>query len=199
MVTEMILLREWQASQVEFWRKTIFEGYDVSSFGRIRSYWRKANRGGQGKGFYAERTIDSRLMKPRLNKDGYWVISLKRYGAKRIYTSTHRLVALAFLPNPRRVPFVNHKTGIKSDARLDNLEWTRKKENRNHADRIGLRDGVMPKGSKSWNAKFTESDIREMRQRYANGESQGAIARDYGSTQGSMGYILRRDTWKHVE
>lgn len=52
----------------------------------------------------------------------------------------HRLVALAYLGNPTGNKIeVNHKDGVKSNNKLDNLEWVTRSENRKHAYRIGLR------------------------------------------------------------
>ncbi len=69
--------------------------------------------------------------------NGYLKYELKLNGKKKVFL-IHRLVALHFILNPEKKPFVNHKNGIKNDNRVENLEWCTSKENNNHAIRSGL-------------------------------------------------------------
>lgn len=96
--------------QQEIWRDIPdYEGrYQVSNLGRIKSFNYRNPKGKIVKGFIA--------------KDGYERIALWNHCKSRKY-QIHRLVALAFLPNPYNYPIINHKNEIRNDNRVENLEW----------------------------------------------------------------------------
>lgn len=66
------------------------------------------------------------------DKDGYKLISARDKDGKSTTVRVHRLVAIAFVPNPCEKPVVNHLNGIKDDNRSDNLQWSTISENTTH-------------------------------------------------------------------
>lgn len=122
----------------EVWEKVVgYEGaYEVSSFGQVKSLHRVFERPYQES--IRSKTIYEKILKPYVGKTGYCYVNL-RAKDKASLSTIQRLVALAFMPNLENKPCVNHINGIKTDNRLENLEWVTHSENLTHAYQIGLR------------------------------------------------------------
>lgn len=106
-------------NDVEIW-KDVAENTDylVSDYGRVKHKKR------------------DNVLVPIPDKDGYLRVHL---GNDRVYRPIHRLVALAFIPNPENKAHVNHKDGDKTNNAVWNLEWMTPGENNAHALDTGLR------------------------------------------------------------
>lgn len=130
-------------------------------------------------------------------KNGYLAVNLFRNG-KYSHKYVHRLVAEAFLPNPRDLPVINHKNGDKHDNRVDNLEWCTQQANIDHSWRHGLQHGV---GEGHGMHKLTEDDVRAIRREYVKGSTNHgtrALGEKYGVAQCTVSAIINRRIWKEV-
>lgn len=85
-------------------------------------------------------TKTGRILRPAVDARGYERICLFKMDRDRRY-KVHRLVAMAFIPNPDSFPQVNHKDGNKRNNHVSNLEWITNEENMHHAKEHGLRVG----------------------------------------------------------
>jgi hypothetical protein len=131
----------------EIWRPIAgFEGlYEVSNCGRIKSLARL--KSGKIRGAHR---LEEKIKSQNNNNMGYPCVTLTKDGKKSPYL-VHRLVAKAFISNDENLPVVNHKNGLPSDSRAENLEWCTQKQNINHAiDVLGKRVGEHGNHSKGF-------------------------------------------------
>ncbi len=117
---------------MEIWKDIEgFEGrYQVSNLGRVKSL-----------NYHHEHRIA--ILKNRLNRSGYYEVVLCKNNTMKSF-KVHRLVAIAFIPNPHNLPCVNHKdenklnnfVWVNDDGTIDleksNLEWCTHKYNTNY-------------------------------------------------------------------
>jgi len=121
----------------EIWKEIVgYEGhYEVSNLGNVKSLK-------YGK---------IRILSKRFNGDGYLCVMLY-LNNKTKHFKVHRLVGVAFVPNPEDKPQINHKDGIRSNNVSSNLEWMTNSENAKHGydnnGRIHPRSGKKLKKTK---------------------------------------------------
>lgn len=95
--------------------------YQVSNVGRVKSVQRlDANN----------HIVKEKILKQFNRGTGYKFVVLYKDGPHNL--NVHRLVALAFIPNPAGLPQINHKNENKTDNRFENLEWCTPKYNANY-------------------------------------------------------------------
>jgi len=145
-------------------------------------------------------------MKPSKNNKGY-LGTIIIINSKLTNVRIHRLVAKAFIPNPSNKPQVNHKDFNTSNNNVDNLEWVTEKENAIHslnAGRLkGFKKGCIQKnpnkGSKVWNAKLNESQVKEIRNKFKPYVyTRKMLAKEYCVAEGTIKDVILR-SWKHVK
>lgn len=116
----------------EKWRDVAgYEGlYEVSNFGRVRSVDRYVSRGCKGIVL-----LKGKLLKQRANIDGHLTVTLYdgNHSSKKHFV--HRLVAIAFVPNPENLPIINHKDENPKNNIWTNIEWCDTKYNCNYGTR----------------------------------------------------------------
>jgi len=160
---------------MEHWKSIKgFEKYEVSNHGRIKNVKRGTIR------------------KARLNWNGYFDLRLYSEKSERSFL-VHRLVAIAFIPNPHLKNQVNHIDSNKQNNNVENLEWVTEQENTAHA----VKNNLYPLGEDNANAKLKERDIISIR------ESVGLfsvrqLAEWHNVSVTTIERIRRRITWKHI-
>lgn len=95
-----------------------YENYEISNLGNVRSYAIKNSN---------KRSEKYHYLKPSKTKKGYLQVSIG--GKNGINMRVHQLVAREFIPNPNNLLQINHINEIKTDNRVENLEWCDNKYN----------------------------------------------------------------------
>lgn len=119
-------------------------------------------------------------LKTGWSKDGYECIKLNKKDYK-----IHRLVALAFIPNPNNLPQVNHIDGNKSNNCVENLEWCNNSYNQQHAWNTGLQQKRHPT-----NCKLSQKEADNVRLQYSIGMSTNELARIYNVSKTTIKDII---------
>lgn len=168
-----------------------YEGiYFVSNLGNVKSVDHYINNKHNSKSLKK-----GRVLKKFKSFKGYLQTSLSKE-AKRFNTGIHRVVAIAFIPNPENKPQVNHINGIKTDNKVENLEWCTNKENQIHAVKTGLCNPNH--GDKHHNSKLTNEDVKNARLLFKTGISNIELSKKYNISAVAMSNILKNKTYINI-
>jgi hypothetical protein len=166
---------------METWKaiKGFEKQYEVSNIGNVRSIDRVVKHYREG----FTRKYKGTAKSLRFDKDGYLKCNLKNDG-KTFNFRVHRLVGEAFIPNIDNKPVINHKNGIKTDNRVENLEWCTISENTIHATRTRL-----------IKTKLTDKEALEI---FNSNLSQRALAKVYNIDSSIVWRIKNKKAYKHL-
>lgn len=154
-----------------------YEGhYQAHPSGQIRSVDKMVNaRNGK-------RKKAGKVLNPGITWKGYERVSLSM-NCKAKNHSVHKLILKTFTENPLNKPEVNHINGIKTDNRLENLEWCTPSENAIHSYGIGLHT----------RQKLTVDKVDDIRKSQL---STKELSNQYGVTKRTIQQVKKRVTWK---
>ncbi len=172
-------------SHQETWRSLPgAEGYyEVSDLGQVRSVPHMTSRGMRG----------GCVLKQFPDTDGYLRVNISVAGQVRLRL-VHQLVLETFV-GPANGRQGRHGRGGKLDNSIANLSYGTPQDNSDDK----YRDGTMACGERQGHARFTAADIRDMRQRRAEGEVLKAIALRYATAPTVVSRIVRRESWAHLD
>lgn len=129
----------------------------------------------------------NKSLKLQKNSKGYYRVQI---GQKRYFV--HKLVAQKYIPNPLNKEQVNHKNGIKTDNRVENLEWVSNYENRKHA----LENGLQPYGEKCSYSKLKKSDVIYIRNnRHITNK---VLAKIFNVSLSAISSVKNYRSWKNI-
>lgn len=171
-----------------------YEGcYQVSNLGNIRSLDRWIYHSNDYE-FFKKR----KSKKLTLSNQGYYGLNLFKSGIRKGY-SVARLVAIHFIPNPNKLPEVNHIDGNKLNNSTNNLEWVTNLENCRHAWKIGLKNANHARGSSNNFTKLNEEIVIRIRNFYDTKQMKySELLKYFDISPTVLKGIIRRKTWKHI-
>ena len=135
----------------------------------------------------------------QLSNSGYKQVTLRDASGAGHSRFIHRLLAVAFIPNPEHKPCVNHKDGNRLNNDLDNLEWCTHKENSRHAFNTGLATPHGCNGESHGRHKLTDENVAYIMRTYVKGSREfgsSALARQLGVSTTTVYKVVHGKAWR---
>lgn len=169
---------------IEIWKKANgYSTYEVSNLGRIKTFnWKGSGR--------------ESILKPALDKSGYLRTVLKGDDGISKTIKVHRVILNTFKPQ-NNILEVNHINGIKTDNRVENLEWVTRKQNIQHSIDNNLQ--YVLRGEEIGNSKLKEKDVIYIRLNYKPRIcTKKNLAEKFNVKESTIKDIILGRTWKHL-
>lgn len=171
-------------AKYETWKPVYLNGKETNY--RISNYGRLVNK------------VTGHERKWCKSDDGYMKCTIS-FDNHYFKVSAHRLVALAFIPNPIDKPEVNHKDGNKVNNTVWNLEWMTSSENTKHAIELGLKWFYGARGESNPHAEYTENQIRRACKMMENPMNRPiTISQITGVDRVTLYRLKRGLAWNHI-
>lgn len=172
----------------ELWKELIYNDeyfgnkYLISNMGRLKN--KNTNH----------------IYKLQIQRDGYVIKSIYicTKNHKKIYKLIylHIAVGCSFIPNPKKLPQINHKDGNKANNFVDNLEWVTPRENVKHS----IEHKLQPTGKLCPWSKLSLNDVNYIRQVYKKGDKlygATALSVKYNVDRSTISLIVNNKRWKN--
>ena len=137
--------------------------------------------------------ISNRWLKQHPDQKGYMQLGLYKNKKARCFWVA-RLVMMTYAKPHRTKKYIDHINGIKTDNRIENLQWVTLGENVSLAWKRGNRNHAS--GEQHGHAKLTEIIVKSIRERYAGGGIfRRELATEYGVARQTIDDIINRRIW----